>query len=109
MLKKFKAAKKSLGNLDTEAAAELIAAAADIVLIIDKKGVICDVAFGSDDLSEDIPGEWLGRAWPDTVTLESRLDRVHRTAPGVALDHHHDRDQSGDDAVLANLVTYQEQ
>ena len=72
MVKKFKAARKSLGNLDTEAAAELIAAAADIVLIIDKKGVICDVAFGSDELSEDIPGEWLGRAWPDTVTLESR-------------------------------------
>jgi transcriptional regulator PpsR len=72
LLKNFTAARKWLGKLDAEAAAELIGAAADIVLIIDKKGVICDVAFGSDDLSEDIPGEWLGRAWPDTVTLESR-------------------------------------
>jgi transcriptional regulator PpsR len=76
LLKKFKSARKSLGKLDAEAAAELIAAAADIVLIIDKKGVICDVAFGSNDLYEDIPGEWLGRAWLDTVTLESRAGVV---------------------------------
>jgi transcriptional regulator PpsR len=72
LLKKFRTAKKSLGNLDAEAAGELIAAAADIVLIVDKKGVIRDVAFGSDDLSTDIPGEWLGRSWSDTVTIESR-------------------------------------
>jgi transcriptional regulator PpsR len=72
LLKKFKAAKKLLGNLDAEVAGELLAAAADIVLIIDKKGVIRDVAFGSDDLCVDIKGEWLGRAWPDTVTIESR-------------------------------------
>jgi hypothetical protein len=45
VLKKFKTAKKSLGNLDAETAGELRATAADSVLIIDKKGVSRDVAF----------------------------------------------------------------
>ena len=44
MSKKFKTAKKSLSNLEAEAAGELLVAAADIVLIIDKKGVIRDGA-----------------------------------------------------------------
>lgn len=71
MLKKFKTAKIALGNLDAEADAELIVAAAGIVLIIDERGVIRDGASGSDDLYAPIQGEWLGRAWLDTVTLES--------------------------------------
>jgi transcriptional regulator PpsR len=70
--KRFKKLKKSLGNLDAEATGDLITAAADIVLIVDKRGVIRDVAFGSDSLSADISGRWLGRSWPDTVTVESR-------------------------------------
>ena len=73
LLQKFKAAKKSLGNLDAETAGELIATAADIVLIVDKRGVIRDVAFGSEDLATDIPADLIGRSWPDMVTLESRL------------------------------------
>lgn len=72
LLKKLKAPRKSLGNLDAEATRELIAAAADIVLIVDKKGVIRDIAFGSEELSADIPGGWLGKTWHDTVTVESR-------------------------------------
>jgi transcriptional regulator PpsR len=72
LLKKFKSIKKLLDNLDAEVVGGLIAAAVDIVLIVDKKGVIRDVAFGSDGLCIDIAGEWLGRAWPDTVTIDSR-------------------------------------
>jgi hypothetical protein len=45
LLKKFKTAKKSLGILDAETAGALRATTADIVLIIDKKGVSSDVAF----------------------------------------------------------------
>jgi transcriptional regulator PpsR len=72
LLKKFKAPKKSLGNLDAEAAAELLAAATDVALILDRKGVIRDVAFGSEDLLRDIGGDWLGEPWEQTVTVESR-------------------------------------
>jgi transcriptional regulator PpsR len=71
-LRKFKAPKKSLGNLDAEAAADLLTAATDVALILDRKGVIRDAAFGSDDLLRDVGGDWLGTHWEDTVTVESR-------------------------------------
>ena len=72
LLKKFRAAKKSLGSLDADATGELVAAAADIVLILDKKGIIRDIAIGGEDLATVIPSGWLGKAWADTVTAESR-------------------------------------
>jgi transcriptional regulator PpsR len=52
----------------------LVAAAADVALIVDGKGVVRDVAFGSDELSRELDGagKWVGRAWSDTVTVESR-------------------------------------
>ncbi len=73
-MKAFKAPKTSLGNLDAEAAAILITAAADIALIIDERGVIRDVAFNSEDLAAEMEGEesWLGRRWVDTVAEDSR-------------------------------------
>jgi len=46
----FKAPKKWLGGLDADSAGKLITAAADVALIVDRKGVIRDVAFGSDEL-----------------------------------------------------------
>ncbi|NJL08611.1 MAG: PAS domain-containing protein [Methylacidiphilales bacterium] len=69
---RFKTPEKSLGGLDTLGAAKLIAAAADIALIIDRDGVIEDVSFGSEDLHKEGYGQWLGQKWIDTVTLESR-------------------------------------
>ena len=72
MSKTFRTPKKTLGTLDAEAASALITAAADIALIVDRKGTIRDIAFGSDDLSAEVRGEWLGKPWVDTVTAESR-------------------------------------
>jgi transcriptional regulator PpsR len=71
-MKLFDAPGKSLGQLDAEAAATLIAAAADVALVVDSDGVIRDVAFGSDDLSREGYAKWLGQPWVDTVTAESR-------------------------------------
>ncbi|WP_043360855.1 transcriptional regulator PpsR [Belnapia sp. F-4-1] len=73
-MKAFKAPKTSLGNLDAEAAAILITAAADIALIIDERGVIRDVAFNSEDLAAEMESEagWLDRPWLDTVAEDSR-------------------------------------
>ena len=68
----FRAPKRTLGDLDAEVAAQLIAAAADIALIIDTKGVIRDVAFGSDEFSQEGYDQWVGQPWVETVTLESR-------------------------------------
>ncbi len=71
-MRRFRAPKKSIGNLDAESAADLLTAATDVVLIIDRKGVIRDVAFGSDELTKDLAGDWIGKAWDQTVTVESR-------------------------------------
>ncbi len=73
-MKAFNLPKRALGNLDAVEAASLIAAAADIALIIDDRGTIRDVAFHADDLARSLEdgGAWAGRAWRDTVTIESR-------------------------------------
>jgi transcriptional regulator PpsR len=68
----FRSPKRTLGDLEAEIAAKLIAAAADIALIIDGKGVIRDVAFGNEDISKEGYEKWIGRPWVDTVTIESR-------------------------------------
>ncbi len=70
----FTAPKKSLGNLDAEAAATLIAAAADVALIIDSDGIIRDLAVHTAELAAELEsrGKWLGRRWVDTVTQETR-------------------------------------
>lgn len=71
-MKRFETPKKTLGTLDPEAAGNLIAAAADVALIVDGDGVIRDVAFGSEDFSREGCADWIGQPWSATVTVESR-------------------------------------
>ena len=85
----FRAPETSLGDLDAEATAALIAAAADIALVVDGAGVIRDYAVNSEELSRELGGgDWFGRPWLDTVTEESRpkvealiRDAAARAAP----------------------------
>ena len=72
LVKHFKAPQKSFGEIDAEGAAELLAAAADVSLIVDSDGVILDIAVGNDALTGEGFDSWLGKAWADTVTIESR-------------------------------------
>jgi transcriptional regulator PpsR len=71
-MRAFEAPARTLGDLSADMAGRLIAAAADVALIVDDKGVIRDMAFGSDDLLRENYHEWLGKSWADTVTIESR-------------------------------------
>lgn len=71
-MREFESPARSLGDLDANVAGRLIAAAADVALIVDDKGVIRDLAFGSEDLLREGYYEWLGKPWADTVTVESR-------------------------------------
>ncbi len=71
-MREFVSPARTLGDLSAEMAGRLIAAAADVALIIDDRGVIRDVAFGNDELVREGCDEWLGKAWADTVTIESR-------------------------------------
>ena len=70
----FKSPKESLGNLGALPAANLIAAASDVAVIIDGEGVIRDVAFNKEDLSLELDahGRWLGSKLADIVTSETR-------------------------------------
>lgn len=73
-MKAFKAPKKYLAHLDAATAAAIVAAVADVALIVDRGGIIRDVAFNNDDLVAELEGteRWIGRAWAETVTPDSR-------------------------------------
>jgi transcriptional regulator PpsR len=70
----FKSPKESLGDLGAQSAAGLIAAATDVAVVVDRQGVIRDVAFNKDELSRalDGHGSWLGARLAATVTSETR-------------------------------------
>lgn len=68
----FEAPQKSLAGLDAETAASLISAAADVALYLDGDGIIRDVAVGSDDPALEAYRKWVGRAWAESVAVESR-------------------------------------
>lgn len=60
-----------LAQLSADAAAELITAAADVVLILDEQGVIRDISLASEDLRSTGCEGWVGQRWADTVNQES--------------------------------------
>lgn len=68
----FRSPKRNLGEIDAESAARLLTAAADIALIIDARGVIRDVALGSEELMRDGCADWVGKRWIETVSPDSR-------------------------------------
>ncbi len=71
-MNQLKAPQTSLGDLDADAAGRLIAAAADVALVVDAQGVIRDLAFGNEDFTKEGYESWIGQPWTDTVTVESR-------------------------------------
>jgi transcriptional regulator PpsR len=62
----------ALAGLDAQATAALLAAAADIALVIDRQGLISSVAVGNPELGLIGHQRWQGKAWVDIVTVESR-------------------------------------
>ncbi|WP_430434983.1 hypothetical protein [Methyloversatilis sp.] len=50
-----------LHGVDAESAARLIAAASDVALLLDDKGVIRDLAFNDGALLPEAGARWLGR------------------------------------------------
>ncbi|MBX7497093.1 transcriptional regulator PpsR [Qipengyuania sp. 6B39] len=59
-----------LGALDLEAATRLAMVAGDITLIVDDTGRILDASANPDEFPGF--GDWVGRDWLDTVTVESK-------------------------------------
>jgi transcriptional regulator PpsR len=73
-VKPFASPDRSLGTLETDAVAKLIATAADVALILDRDGIVVDVAFHQEEFGVELSGSpaWIGRRWTDIVTPESR-------------------------------------
>lgn len=78
----FQAPKRSLSDIDADIAGKLIAAAADVALIVED-GVIQDIASHAEEISAIGLERWLGRSWIDTVTVESR-PKIEALLSGVA-------------------------
>lgn len=72
-LTRFANPSENLSGLDPETAADLLAAASDLSLVIDARGIVRDVAFSSADLAREVYRSWIGAKWVDTVTVESRI------------------------------------
>ncbi|MEM7043867.1 MAG: transcriptional regulator PpsR [Pseudomonadota bacterium] len=83
-MRRFRSIKDSLGSIDVEATARLITAAADIALVLDRHGVIQDLAFDSQALDLEGAEKWIGKPWIDTVTVESRqkVEELLKNASG---------------------------
>jgi transcriptional regulator PpsR len=73
-VKPFSAPSEHFGELDSSAAAMLVAVASDVTLVVSDshRGVIRDMAFGNDDTAREMDRRWLGKPWIDSVTSESR-------------------------------------
>ncbi|MFW5678663.1 MAG: transcriptional regulator PpsR [Pseudomonadota bacterium] len=85
-MKQLRAPKASLGDLDAEIAAAVVAAAGDVALVVDVEGVILDLAFDTEEPALAGCRSWVGRPWIETVTVESRpkLEALMREAAAKA-------------------------
>ncbi len=64
-----------LGDIDAKSAARLIGSCSDIALVLDSNGTVLEAIVQDAALAALAGAGWKGRAWPDTVTVESR-DKV---------------------------------
>lgn len=66
--------KGALGGISAEQASALVAAGADITLVLEADGTVCDAAFQGAELGADLGAreKWIGKRWADLVTVESR-------------------------------------
>ena len=61
-----------LGGFDAAVAAAVLEAAGDIAMLVDRHGVIVDLALSNDAMERDGVRSWLEQRWSDTVSQESR-------------------------------------
>lgn len=112
-MKTFKAPRKALSGVDPDKIAALVTAAADIALLLDRRGIVRDVACGSDELAELVGEAWVGKNFLDIVTGDSRpkvqllLDEIDSTKSRSRQVNHPD-DRGGTFPVLYQLCALAE-
>jgi transcriptional regulator PpsR len=84
----FRRAGGALGDMSSDVATMVIAAAGDIALVIDRDGIVRDLSITSHELAGNGWADWIDRPWIETVTSESRHkvaemlgDAGERTSP----------------------------
>ena len=82
LVKTFVSPDSSLGELDAQSVATLIATASDLALVVDADGTIRDIAFQSEELAADLDtgAGWVGRKLAATVVPDSRPKVTHLLA-----------------------------
>ncbi len=68
----FQVPETLFGDLEGSTVAQLVAAASDIVLVVDADGIVRDLSIVDPDLASRVGRGWIGRPLIDTVTAESR-------------------------------------
>ncbi len=78
----LKALAETVSHLESAVAAQLLAATADVTLILDSNSVIESVTIGEAEPAGQKYAAWIGQAWVDTVTIESRpkIEAIMQTA-----------------------------
>jgi transcriptional regulator PpsR len=72
-------------DLDAAQAQRLIDATGDIVLVLDGDGAVLDVRARDRELMKTVRQAWIGKAWANTVTVESR-DKIADLLAGALAD-----------------------
>ena len=71
-MKSFRTPQKYLAAVDHDAAANLLAAAADVAIVLGRDGVILDLAVSDSDLEALGVEGWIGKRLEETVSAETR-------------------------------------
>jgi len=84
----FRDASMALAGVTSDATARILSATGDLTLVLDRSGIIRDVAVGSNELGDDPFASWIDRPFIDTVSSDSRIkveemlrDVASRNAP----------------------------
>jgi transcriptional regulator PpsR len=111
-VKVFDAPYTALEDSSLVVAAELVAAVADIALILDHEGTILDLAFDDDELAGQLPLNWIGRPWTRVVTADSRvkieelLAEAHEIGVRSRWQQIHHTDANGQELPVRYCVTH---
>jgi transcriptional regulator PpsR len=68
----FRSPEDWIGTLDADAAARLMVASNDVAMVIDREGIIRDIAVTNAEMSREAFDHMVERRWVDTVTEDSR-------------------------------------
>lgn len=80
----FRRPQGAMRGIDAAVAAGIVSAASDIALVLDRDGIVRDRSVSSSGLASNGIGDWLDRAWIDTVTGESRHKISEMLADAIA-------------------------